>query len=114
MSASCAAKAGLSTTSSCRAPRGAASCAARTRTRAVERGGAGGWPGRLEVLTGNDGDAAGHGELTVVPPMPFGDGRPMNDAPRPAFAREVVHHVGDIVAAVIGETRFAAEDAAEA
>ncbi len=71
-------------------------------------------PGALLALTSADWDKAGHGELTVVHPMPFGDGRPMNSAPRPAFARGKVHHVGDIVAAVIGETRHAAEDAAEA
>src|SRR5260370_13721787 len=28
--------------------------------------------------------------------MAFTDGRPMNAAPRPAFARGKVHHVGDI------------------
>src|SRR6478672_9565020 len=71
-------------------------------------------PGVLLTLTADDWDKAGHGELTVVHPMPFGDGRPMNCAPRPAFARDKVCHVGDIVAAVIAETRFAAEDAAEA
>src|SRR6478735_8228406 len=71
-------------------------------------------PGVLLTLTADDWDRAGHGELTVVHPMPFGDGRPMNPAPRPAFARDEVHHVGDIVAAVVAGTRFAAEDAAEA
>ena len=71
-------------------------------------------PGVLLTLTAEDWDRAGHGELTVVHPMPFGDGRPMNAAPRPAFARDEVHHVGDIVAAVMADTRFAAEDAAEA
>ena len=71
-------------------------------------------PGVLLTLTADDWDRAGHGELTVVHPMPFGDGRPMNAAPRPAFARGEVHHVGDIVAAVVADTRFAAEDAAEA
>jgi carbon-monoxide dehydrogenase large subunit len=70
-------------------------------------------PGVLLTLTAEDWDKAGHGELTVVHPMPFGDGRPMNCAPRPAFARGMVHHVGDIVAAVIAETRCAAEEAAE-
>ena len=68
----------------------------------------------LLTLTAQDWSDAGHGELTVVHPMPFGDGRPMNCAPRAAFAREKVHHVGDIVAAVLAESRFAAEDAAEA
>ena len=71
-------------------------------------------PGVLLTLTADDWAKAGHGELTVVHPMPFGDGRPMNIAPRPAFARDKVHHVGDIVAAVVADTRFAAEDAAEA
>jgi carbon-monoxide dehydrogenase large subunit len=71
-------------------------------------------PGVLLTLTADDWAKAGHGELTVVHPMPFGDGRPMNAAPRPAFARGKVHHVGDIVAAVVAETRFAAEDAADA
>ena len=71
-------------------------------------------PGVLLTLTAEDWANAGHGELTVVHPMPFGDGRPMNAAPRPAFARDKVHHVGDIVAAVVAETKFAAEDAAEA
>ena len=71
-------------------------------------------PGVLLTLTADDWAKAGHGELTVVHPMPFGDGRPMNAAPRPAFARDKVHHVGDIVAAVVADTRFAAEDAAEA
>jgi len=75
---------------------------------------AAGMPGVLSVLTARDWEQAGHGELTVVHPMPFGDGRPMNDAPRPAFARDKVCHVGDIVAAVIAETRHLAEDAAEA
>jgi len=71
-------------------------------------------PGVLLTLTADDWERAGHGELTVVHPMPFGDGRPMNGAPRPAFARDKVRHVGDIVAAIVAESRFAAEEAAEA
>ena len=75
----------------CRARRGASSCAARTRMRASARStpsAASRMPGVLLTLTAADWDKAGHGELTVVHPMPFGDGRPMNCAPRPAFARE--------------------------
>src|SRR5262249_56131753 len=34
--------------------------------------------------------------------------------PGPAFARAKVRHVGDIVAAVVADSRFAAEEAAEA
>jgi len=71
-------------------------------------------PGVLKVLTHKDWRAAGLGELTVVHPMPFSDGRPMNEAPRPAFASDKVRHVGDVVAAVVAETRNQAEDAAEA
>jgi aerobic carbon-monoxide dehydrogenase large subunit len=70
-------------------------------------------PGVLLTLTAEDWKRAGHGELTVVHPMPFSDGRPMNNAPRPAFAAGKVHHVGDVVAAVVAETRVAAEEAAE-
>ena len=70
-------------------------------------------PGVLKVLTHDHWQAAGLGELTVVHPMPFGDGRPMNEAPRPAFASDKVRHVGDVVAAIIAETRHQAEDAAE-
>src|SRR6266446_4552674 len=87
---------------------------AHARIRSVATEAASRMPGVLLSLTADDWDKAGHGELTVVHPMPFGDGRPMNCAPRPAFARDKVHHVGDIVAAVIAETRLAAEDAAEA
>ncbi len=71
-------------------------------------------PGVLLVLTHEDWQRAGHGELTIVHPMPFGDGRPMNGAPRPAFAQGRVRHVGDIVAAVIAGTRHEAQSAAEA
>jgi aerobic carbon-monoxide dehydrogenase large subunit len=71
-------------------------------------------PGVLLALTADDWKRAGHGELTVVHPMPFGDGRPMNGAPRPAFATDKVCHVGDVVAAIVAESGFAAEAAAEA
>ena len=87
---------------------------AHARIRSIATEAASRLPGVLLVLTAADWEKAGHGELTVVHPMPFGDGRPMNSSPRPAFARDAVHHVGDIAAAVIGETRFAAEDGAEA
>jgi carbon-monoxide dehydrogenase large subunit len=87
---------------------------AHARVRSISTRVASSRPGVLLTLTAEDWAKAGHGELTVVHPMPFGDGRPMNAAPRPAFARDKVHHVGDIVAAVVAETRWAAEDAAEA
>src|SRR5690349_16658037 len=87
---------------------------AHARIRSIDTKTASRMPGVLLTLTAADWEKAGHGELTVVHPMPFSDGRPMNNVPRPAFARDRVHHVGDIVAAVVAETRFAAEDAAEA
>ena len=87
---------------------------AHARIRSIATEAAAHLPGALLTLTADDWDKAGHGALAVVHPMPFGDGRPMNCAPRPAFARGTVQHVGDIVAAVIAETRHAAEDAAEA
>jgi aerobic carbon-monoxide dehydrogenase large subunit len=87
---------------------------AHARIRSIDTSPAAALPGVLLVLTQEDWQRAGHGELTVVHPMPFGDGRPMNSAPRPAFAHGKVHHVGDIVAAVVAETRHVASDAAEA
>jgi aerobic carbon-monoxide dehydrogenase large subunit len=87
---------------------------AHARIREISTQTAARMPGVLLTLTAEDWKRAGHGELTVVHPMPFSDGRPMNTAPRPAFAAEKVHHVGDIVAAVVAETRLAAEEAAEA
>jgi aerobic carbon-monoxide dehydrogenase large subunit len=86
---------------------------AHARIRSLSVGKAAKCAGVLAVLTAQDWEQAGHGELTVVHPMPFGDGRPMNCVPRPAFARGKVHHVGDVVAAVAAESRFAAQDAAE-
>lgn len=71
-------------------------------------------PGVLKVLTAADWKAAGLGELVCVHPMPFSDGRPMNEALRPLFATVRVRHVGDVVACVIAETRDQARDAADA
>jgi aerobic carbon-monoxide dehydrogenase large subunit len=102
------------------APPGTAWCAfvrsphAHARIRGISTKTAARMPGVLLTLTAQDWKRAGHGELTVVHPMPFSDGRPMNNAPRPAFAAEKVRHVGDIVAAVVAETRLSAEEAAEA
>ncbi|HWS09034.1 MAG TPA: xanthine dehydrogenase family protein, partial [Xanthobacteraceae bacterium] len=102
------------------APPGTAWCAfvrsphGHARIRGISTKTAAAMPGVLLTLTAEDWKRAGHGELTVVHPMPFSDGRPMNNAPRPAFASDKVRHVGDIVAAIVAKSRFAAEDAAEA
>ena len=87
---------------------------AHARIRGVSTAAAASMPGVLRVLTAHDWDAAGLGELTCVHPMPFSDGRPMNEALRPVFARDKVCHVGDVVAAVVAEDRHLAIDATEA
>ena len=87
---------------------------AHAEIRGIDTSAAAAMPGVLKVLTHADWEAAGLGELTVVHPMPFGDGRPMNEVSRPAFASSRVRHVGDVVAGVIAGTRAQAEDAAEA
>jgi carbon-monoxide dehydrogenase large subunit len=71
-------------------------------------------PGVLRVLTAADWAAAGLGKLVCVHPMPFSDGRPMNEKLRPLFATGKVCHVGDVVACIVAESRNAALDAAEA
>ncbi len=71
-------------------------------------------PGVIRILTADDWAKAGLGKLVCVHPMPFTDGRPMREVLRPAFAAKEVHHVGDVVAAVIAETRYQALDALDA
>ena len=83
---------------------------ARISTREAEA-----MPGVLCVLSAKEWDTAGLGRL--IPPVvqvPFSDGRPMNCARRPVFARDVVRHVGDQVAALIARSAAEAQDAAEA
>ncbi len=87
---------------------------AHARIVSISTSGVGQMKGVLRVITAQDWADAGLGELTVVHPMPFSDGRPMNAATRLVFAKERVRHVGDIVAAVIAETRELAQDAVEA
>lgn len=70
--------------------------------------------GVLRIVTAEDWIKAGLGKLVCVHPMPFTDGRPMREVLRPALASGEVHHVGDVIAAVIAETRYQALDAMEA
>ena len=51
----------------------------------VSTAGAAAMPGVLAVLTAADWQAAGLGKLVCVHPMPFSDGRPMNEALRPLY-----------------------------
>ncbi len=71
-------------------------------------------PGVLAVVSAAEWKNEGFGELVCVHPMPFSDGRPMNEALRPAFAGERVCHVGDVIAAVAATSATAAMDAVEA
>ena len=87
---------------------------AHASIRGISTGRAAAMPGVLRVLVAADWAAAGLGKLVCVHPMPFSDGRPMNESLRPLFARDKVCHVGDVVACVIAETRHQGEDAAEA
>src|ERR1700742_1297842 len=61
---------------------------AHARIRAISTAAAAAMPGVLLIITAEDWRKAGLGELTVVHPMPFSDGRPMNEVPRPTFAHE--------------------------
>ena len=66
-------------------------------------------PGVHAVFTGADmGDLAGPLPLAWVPP-----GVEVNNPPHWPLAREAVKHVGDPVAVVLGEDRYAVVDAAE-
>jgi carbon-monoxide dehydrogenase large subunit len=70
-------------------------------------------PGVLRVVTAEDWTRAKLGKLVCVHPMPFTDGRPMREVLRPVLAAGEVNHVGDVVAAVVAETRYQALDAVE-
>src|SRR5262245_25867048 len=49
---------------------------AHAQIRRIDTTAAAAMPGVLRTLTAEDWARAGHGELTVVHPMPFSDGRP--------------------------------------
>jgi carbon-monoxide dehydrogenase large subunit len=71
-------------------------------------------PGVSLVLTGSDWKGAGLGALPCLHPVPFQDGKPMNEALRPVFCDWKVRHVGEIVAAAVADTPHQALDAADA
>ncbi|GAA5513999.1 carbon monoxide dehydrogenase large chain [Deinococcus carri] len=80
---------------------------AHARITNIDRSSVEGLPGVVAVLTGEDVEAAGVG------PIPVGWLLPELKVPaHHAIARGEVNHVGDIVAAVVAETRAQAEDAA--
>ena len=71
---------------------GAAWCAfvrsphAHAAIKGIQRSEAAAMPGVLRVLTAEEWERPGTASCSCVHPMPFSDGRPMNEAPRPAFA----------------------------
>src|SRR5438132_4732930 len=71
-------------------------------------------PGVLGVYTAEDLAAAGIGPLPPRQVMSNRDGTPMLSPVRHALATDKVRHVGEAVAAVVGETLAQAKDAAEA
>jgi carbon-monoxide dehydrogenase large subunit len=87
---------------------------AHARIRSIDVAPALDLPGVLRIVTDEDWRKAGLGEMVCVHPMHFSDGRKMNEALRPVFASGKVCHVGDVVAAVVAEDRYAAMDGAEA
>src|SRR5215475_639180 len=70
--------------------------------------------GVLLVLTGDDVEAHGLGDVPCHTPLNNRDGSPRHDTPRPALAIGKVRHVGQPVALVVAETMAQAQDAAEA
>lgn len=70
-------------------------------------------PGIIAVLTADDMNKAGVGNVARHPPVPGRGGTKLVQSHRPALAGEYVRHVGEPVALVIGTTQLAAIDAAE-
>jgi carbon-monoxide dehydrogenase large subunit len=71
-------------------------------------------PGVLAVITGKQWVESGLGMLPCLSPVHFTDGRKMNEAVRTVISVDRVRAVGEIVVAVVAETRYQAMDAAEA
>jgi aerobic carbon-monoxide dehydrogenase large subunit len=79
--------------------------------RAIDTAAAAASPGVLAVLTAADMAHAGVGNVTVITPVPNGPGLVVPN--RPALVGDVVRHVGDPMALVVGESEAAARDASE-
>ncbi len=87
---------------------------AHARIVAIDADGARAMPGVLAVHTGAELVAAGVKPIPLAPAFKRPDGQPMAAAPRRALAHQRVRCVGEPVALVIGETRDAAQAAADA
>jgi aerobic carbon-monoxide dehydrogenase large subunit len=86
---------------------------AHARIRAIDTAKAKAAPGVLAVLTGEDWQASGWGDL----PVPVGpkrrDGSPLYRPAFPALVKDRVRWVGDYVALIVADTAAQAADAAE-
>jgi carbon-monoxide dehydrogenase large subunit len=71
-------------------------------------------PGVVAVFTARDMERAGVGDMARHPPMGGRHDSKLINPFRPALASERVLHVGECVAMVVGESRMAALDGAEA
>jgi carbon-monoxide dehydrogenase large subunit len=87
---------------------------AHARIRGVSTGAAAAMDGVLAVLTAEDAKAFGIGALPIVSPVVSRDGSNMVEKLRPIIVADKARHVGDIIAAVVAETRYQALDASEA
>ena len=87
---------------------------AHARLRAVDAAAARALPGVLAVYTGADLLAAGVRPISVPLPFPRPDGAPGATPARHVLAVDRVRHVGEAVAAVVAESRAAAQNAVEA
>ncbi|MDN3517850.1 xanthine dehydrogenase family protein molybdopterin-binding subunit [Aquisalimonas lutea] len=86
---------------------------AHAAIRAVDTSAAARMPGVAAVITAEDLQHAGIGDLPCLARVRNRDGSPRADAPRPALAREYVRFVGDPVAMVVAESAAVATDALE-
>ncbi len=86
---------------------------AHARLLSIDAADARAMPGVVAVYTGADLAAAGFKPLPCVRPIESIDGRPFSPPPRHALAIDLVRHVGDPVALIVGETLAAATDAAD-
>src|SRR5215208_5857434 len=87
---------------------------AHANIRKIDATAARGMPGVLLVLTGEDVQSDGLGDVPCHAPLNNKDGSPRHDTPRPALAVGKVRHLGQPVALVVAETLPQAQDAAEA
>jgi carbon-monoxide dehydrogenase large subunit len=85
---------------------------AHARVMSIDVAAARSQPGVLAVLTGADLAADGVGAFPINPSLKNAAGKPMSAPPYAPLATDIVRYVGQAVAAVVAESRAAAERAA--